>query len=101
MSSNKKPAVLRSAWLLSLLLGLTALAGGCAADNSSHVVAPRPLAYAETVQQRAAEELAALGAPCPRDSLTEGCSAVHRLVIDYGNLRGQLRALHGEADDGE
>lgn len=100
MSKSNKPAARRSAWLLFPLLGLTVLAGGCATGGSSTVIAPEPAEYADAVQQRAAAELGGLPAPCPRNRVTEGCSAVHRLVIDYGQLRGQLRAARDGGGDG-
>jgi len=79
---------------LSVLMctALGALASGCGED-ASRVVAPAPAAYTEAVQARAAEELAELSPPCPRDAVIDGCSALHRLVIDYGRLRERLRAM--------
>ena len=35
----------------------------------------------------------ALNGPCPRDTVNVGnCSALKRLVIDYGDLRQRIRA---------
>ncbi|WP_143006170.1 hypothetical protein [Limimonas halophila] len=77
---------------------LSALASACAGAGSS-VVAPAAPAYTDTVQARAAEELAELPPPCPRDAAPDGCSAVHRLVIDYGRLRRRVRAMRDAATD--
>ena len=45
------------------------------------------------VQDAAAEVVKSLGGPCPRDTvIVANCSAVKRLVIDYGDLRQRIRA---------
>ena len=76
-----------------LLLMSVLLATGCARSDSSPVTGPPVLDYTEEVQAHAANELEALGPPCPRDAVYGGCSAVKRLVIDYGWMREQVRAI--------
>ncbi len=42
--------------------------------------------------QAAAAEMKAIPGPCPRDTLNvSDCSALKRLVIDYGDLRQRIR----------
>ncbi len=48
--------------------------------------------YTSVIQSRAANELEKLGPPCARDTVAENCSAVVRLVMDYGTLRDKIRA---------
>ena len=41
----------------------------------------------------AAAEMKSLNGPCPRDTvIVANCSAVKRMVIDYGDLRQRIRA---------
>ena len=56
------------------------------------VVTPNIEDYSEGVQALAADELRHLGPPCDRTKAVEGCSSVHRMVIDYGDLRRRIRA---------
>ena len=43
--------------------------------------------------QAAASEMKAIPGPCPRDTvIVANCSAVKRIVIDYGDLRQRIRA---------
>lgn len=72
----------------SLLILLT----GCA-TTAFEPVAPPLIDYAPEFQNRAASELETLGPPCPRDVVFGECSAVHRLVKDYGLTRDRIRAI--------
>jgi len=83
---------------LSMCTILSAFAGACA-GATSEPVAPAPVGYADAVQARAAEELAELPPPCPRDATSAGCSAVHRLVLDYERLRRRVRAIRNRRGD--
>ena len=56
---------------------------------------PALVRYAPEVQALAAEELGRLGAPCPRDRVEAGCSAVRLMMDDYGDLRARVRAMRG------
>lgn len=75
---------------LSLLL-LAALSTACTTAISN--VTPPVVSYSREVQAQAASELEAMGPPCPRDTLIEGCSAVHRMIIDFKDTRDQIRAI--------
>ncbi len=57
------------------------------------VVSPDVVAYSEAVQSRAADELEGLGQPCPRDSVLAGCSALARMILDFGRMRDQVRTV--------
>lgn len=65
----------------------------CVKANSNNVVVPDVVAYDIAVQTLAAYELESMGPPCPRDAVIPGCSAVHRMTIDYGDMRDQARAI--------
>lgn len=56
------------------------------------IVTPTIEEYAHEVQALAAIELDRLGEPCARDVVVSDCSALARLVMDYGTLRKQIRA---------
>ena len=57
------------------------------------LVTPPIEAYSKELQDAAAAEMKALNGPCPRDTVNvSGCSALKRLVIDYGDLRQRIRA---------
>ena len=56
------------------------------------IVTPDIEDYGKNVQAFAAEELRRLGPPCGRTDIVKGCSVVHRMVIDYGDLRRRIRA---------
>ena len=76
----------------------TALTSGilltsCAGGGIEGFLGPPVLDYSAEVQDHAADEMATLGPPCPRDAVYGGCSAVKRLVIDYGWMREQLRVV--------
>lgn len=79
--------------MLSLLL-LAILTISCARENFDAVIVETPdlIEYAPEVQQRALDELQALGPPCLPMEVTEGCSALRTLVNDYGRVRDQIRA---------
>jgi len=62
------------------------------------IVTPPIEAYSDNVQAAAAAEMKALAGPFPRDTVIfTDCSAVKRMVMDYGDLRQQIRAA-GEKD---
>ncbi len=81
----------KPAWMPFLLLTSALLVSGCAGGNSSLVIAPPLFQYGDEFQNLAADELDALGAPCPRDSVFGGCSAAKRLVMDYKWVRDKIR----------
>ena len=56
------------------------------------IVTPPIEEYADEVQALAAIELDKLGEPCARDVVVSDCSALARLVMDYGTLRKKIRA---------
>ena len=56
------------------------------------VVTPDIEEYSEGLQALAADELEGLAPPCGRSEIVKGCSVVHRMVIDYGDLRRRSRA---------
>ena len=56
------------------------------------IVTPEIEDYSKELQAAAAE-MKAIPDPCPRDTVNvSGCSALKRLVIDYGDLRQRIRA---------
>ncbi len=75
-----------------LLLVSAMLLSACEGRGFRSVVAPPLLDYSAAVQNHAADELATLGPPCPRDAVYGGCSAVKRFVQDYAWTRDQIRA---------
>ena len=56
------------------------------------IVTPDIEDYSSGVQALAADELDSLGPPCGRQEVADGCSAIHRMIIDYGDLRRRIRA---------
>ena len=53
--------------------------------------------YSKELQAAAAAEMKAIPGPCPRDTINvSGCSALKRLVIDYGDLRQRMRSVKYE-----
>lgn len=70
-------------------MSLTACAG---AATSVYTVQPTLHSYSPAFQTLAADELEALPAPCDRVEPVEQCSALARLVIDFGDVRQQIRA---------
>lgn len=73
---------------------LIALLQGCSPEPSS-AVGPDLAKYSPAFQKQAAAELKAQKPPCAADVANEHCSALHRLTIDYGNLRDKIRAWLG------
>lgn len=68
----------------------------CEPAPSSSSVSPDLAQYSPEFQKQAADELESLNKlPCPRDGASEHCSALHRLVIDYGWVRDEIRAILG------
>ena len=85
-----------TAWRMLILLTSALLLSACGAGGFSSFVATPPVSqYSAEVQDLAADELEAMGPPCPRDAVYGGCSAVKRLVMDYGWMREQARAAKG------
>lgn len=69
----------------------------CVTAPSEPVALPTLYQYAPEVQAKAAEELGeAIRAPCPRETVIDGCSATARLVYDYFLLREGIRAAGSE-----
>ena len=64
------------------------------AEKGEPVILTPPIeAYSKELQDAAAVEMKALNGPCPRDTVNvSDCSALKRLVIDYGDLRQRIRA---------
>ncbi len=80
-------------WLTLIVLTSALLLSGCARGGFRPLVAPPVLDYSDSVQDHAADEMAATGPPCARDAVFGGCSAVKRFVLDYHWMREQLRAV--------
>ena len=56
------------------------------------IVAPPIEDYSKEPRPAAAAEMKSLNGPCPRDTVNvTNCSAVKRMVIDYGDLRQRIR----------
>lgn len=81
---------IKSALCGAILTGLI-LSAGCAQDGIKPLVLPHLATYSDEFQDQAADELSELPLPCARDVVSEGCSAIHRLVDDYGVLREKIR----------
>ena len=78
--------------------GILAIAGlltSCGTVVSSVVVAPDLVEDSPALMERAATELRAMGPACDPVEPAGDCSAVARLVRDYGIARDQIRALTG------
>lgn len=89
--------LLKNVKLLLPLLTLPALLLGCGPEASdTGGVLPDVKPYSAAFQNRAADELEKAGPPCPADVVIEGCSATHRLVIDYLDMRDQNRSIAGK-----
>lgn len=52
--------------------------------------------YTTEFQSRAADELQQLPPACLLDRPDEGCSALRRLIDDYGRLRSDIRAIQND-----
>ena len=59
-----------------------------------NTISPDLAGYSKEFQTQAANELTVMKPPCARDVANEHCSAVYRLVIDYGDTRQQIRAIN-------
>ena len=64
------------------------------AEKGEPVIVTPPIeGYSKELQDAAAAEMKSLNGPCPRDTVNvSDCSALKRLVIDYGDLRQRIRA---------
>ena len=64
------------------------------AEKGEPVIVTPPIEdYSKELQDAAAAEMKAIPGPCPRDTVNvSDCSALKRLVIDYGDLRQRIRA---------
>ena len=64
------------------------------AEKGEPVIVTLPVeAYSKELQAAAAAEMKAISDSCPRDTVNvTDCSAVKRMVIDYGDLRQRIRA---------
>lgn len=72
---------------------MTVLLSGCAGASSSGTIErPVLVEYPPAFQVRAAQELEALGQGCPLHAAGEACSALARMIEDYGELRARVRA---------
>jgi len=114
-SNKKKSPVRATAWLMFLLVICAGLLSGCVTAVSSGIgafgslassyflyktsekgaaiiVTPPLVDYSAAIQASAADKLEQLGQPCPRDVVVGNCSAIARMVIDYGDLRQKIRA---------
>lgn len=92
-------------WSLPLaMMLLSACATGTSKIKPTAVVIPKLQEYSQDVMRKAADELGHMNPPCDANANGEHfsavgvdgqvvqCSATHRLVIDYGDLRRKLRA---------
>lgn len=71
---------------------MTVLLSACAGATTEGARAPLPLAdYPPAFQRRAAAELQALPPACPLHAPEAGCSALARMIEDYGELRARVR----------
>ena len=64
------------------------------AEKGEPVIVTPPIEdYSKELQAAAAAEMKAIPDPCPRDTVNvSDCSALKRLVIDFGDLRQRIRA---------
>lgn len=80
------------------MLCLIALANlsliSCRQENFS--VQPDLASYSDGFAKQAIVELSKMGPPCERDKLANGCSTVHRMILDYSTIRDQVRAIKKE-----
>jgi len=74
-----------------LLIASVLLLSGCGKATSR--VLPELPEYSDRFQQRAAEEMGETARPCDPIQPRGDCSATKRLVIDYGHLREEIRAV--------
>ena len=59
------------------------------------VVTPDLEDYSDGVQAIASAELKRLEPPCSSIEVVKECSVIHRMIIDYGDLRRKIRASKG------
>lgn len=71
------------------------LLSGCATATFNAV--PPLESYSPAVMKHAADELEMLGPACDRLTISPGCSAVTRMIIDYVDLRSRIKALGEES----
>ena len=57
-------------------------------DNYFHNISTRYLAAGDEIRLRK------IGEPCPHDVVIKECSAIARMVVDYGDLRRKIRAAN-------
>lgn len=74
------------------------LLGACAAGGSDRQVvtisiSPTHYHYSQEFLDLAAEETGVLGEPCDRNAIDHECSALLRLILDYGRVREQIREI--------
>ena len=64
------------------------------AEKGEPVIVTPPIEnYSKELQAAAAVDMKAIPDPCPRDTVNvTDCSAVKRMLIDYGDLRQRIRA---------
>jgi len=63
-----------------------------AKKGAAVIVTPPLVEYSNAIQTTAADKLEQLGQPCARDVVVGNCSAIARMIIDYGDLRQKIRA---------
>lgn len=88
---QKMPLRIKIGWVRFPLLLSVILLTACETATFK-TVKPPIVTYSEKVQNHAADELEAMGPPCPRDDVYGECSAVKRMVIDYKDVRNKIRA---------
>ena len=82
---------------VSSVLGASASVTGAyfnylSSENGETVIVTPPIvSYSASLQDRAADELEHL-TPCARDTVVKNCSAIARMILDYGTLRQKIRA---------
>lgn len=81
------------------MIASAAVLSSCAPGYGIQTITPPVIPYTLEVQHQALKEIEFMGPPCPRDAVYGGCSAVHRLVKDYGLTRDRIRALNGWSVD--
>lgn len=85
---------------MSLTLVSSLLLTACATKISSvDFITPKLEEYSPAFQVQAADELEQMGPPCDRKTLTPGCSAVKRIVIDTKTLRDKIREIENRPED--
>ncbi len=74
-------------------IAVTALLSGCAGATSEggSIARPALVDYPPAFQARAAAELERLGPGCALHARSAGCSALVRMIEDYGELRAMVR----------